>query len=163
MNIKKSPLLKNESGAALVIALIMMIVLTLIGLASIFSSTFEMKLSGRKRGTTDAFYAAYSGVQVLKINVLNFSPINDNPYDPFNDEDANTNPINPTNAEATITYYASQKGAPRGQGISATHFEFEHFLIESTGYDQTDLTTGRSTCVVQEKVVRVIPTSQGGQ
>ena len=162
MNIKKSPLLKNESGAALVIALIMMILLTLIGLASIFSSTFEMKLSGRKRGSTDAFYAADSGVQVLKVNVQNFSPINANPYDPFDDA-ANPNPINPNDAEATITFYTSQKGAPRGQGISATHFEFEHFLIESTGYDQTDLTTGRSTCVVQEKVVRLIPTSQGGQ
>ena len=50
--------LKDQSGVALVLALIMIVILTLIGLASTYTSTFEMKLSGNKRGTTDAFYAA---------------------------------------------------------------------------------------------------------
>ena len=50
--------LKDQSGTALVIALIMIIVLTLIGLASTFTSTFEISLSGNKRLSTDAFYLA---------------------------------------------------------------------------------------------------------
>jgi hypothetical protein len=49
---------KDQTGAALVIALIMIIVLTLIGLASTFTSTFEISLSGNKRLSTDAFYEA---------------------------------------------------------------------------------------------------------
>jgi hypothetical protein len=49
-------ILKDQSGTALVVALIMIVVLTLIGLASTFSSTFEISLSGNKRLTTDAFY-----------------------------------------------------------------------------------------------------------
>ena len=52
--------LKDQSGAALVIALIMIVVLTLIGLASTFTSTFETSLSGNKRLSTDSFYIAES-------------------------------------------------------------------------------------------------------
>jgi hypothetical protein len=51
-------IMKDQSGAALVVALIMIVVLTLIGLASTFSSTFEISLSGNKRLSTDAFYNA---------------------------------------------------------------------------------------------------------
>jgi type IV pilus assembly protein PilX len=58
MNKKYVEIIKNESGVALVVALIMMTVLTLIGLASTFTSTFEIMLSGEKRRSTDAFYAA---------------------------------------------------------------------------------------------------------
>ena len=66
-------ILKNQTGMALVIALLMMIVLTLIGLASVFTSSFELKLAGNKRGSTDAFYAADTGVHVSMANVRNFN------------------------------------------------------------------------------------------
>ncbi|MBP1696430.1 MAG: PilX N-terminal [Deltaproteobacteria bacterium] len=52
--------LKDQSGTALVISLIMIVVLTLIGLTSIFTSTFETSLSGNKRLSTDSFYIAES-------------------------------------------------------------------------------------------------------
>jgi Tfp pilus assembly protein PilX len=159
---KKNFALKNQSGAALVIALIMMIVLTLIGLASIFTSTFEMKISGNKRGSTDAFYRGEGGIQVVTANIQNFAPPPTHvyPYNPFTDA-GNVNP-NPTNAEVTITYNSSMLGAPRGVGVSATNFEFQHFLITSTGTDQTDLSLNKSKSTVQEKVVRLVPTQQGG-
>jgi hypothetical protein len=73
MAMKLKSTLINQSGAALVIALIMMIVLTLIGLASTFTSTFEIRLSGNKRGSTDAFYAAEGGVQATLANSANFT------------------------------------------------------------------------------------------
>ena len=160
MEIKNSPILKNQSGAALVIALIMMIVLTLIGLASIFSSTFDIKISGNKRGSTDAFYAADSGVAVATARIDNFN-INlygTGQYDPFTD----LNNVNPATAQVNITHDTTQEGAPRGYGFSAISFEFEHFLITSTGSDRTDLNPIRSTCTVQEKLVRLVPTQQGG-
>jgi len=56
--------LKNEKGVALVIALIMLIVLTLIGISSINSSIFETKISGNERVGSSAFYAAEGGVYV---------------------------------------------------------------------------------------------------
>ena len=159
MDIRKSLILKNQSGAALVIALVMMILLTLIGLASIFSSTFEIKLSGNKRCSTDAFYAADSGVQVVKGDIGNFNSSHPT-YQPFEDAD---NPItNPTTSvlDITVTYNAAQHGAPRGYGISATQFEFQHFLIESIGQSCPNPVPSAST--IDEKVVKLIPTLQGG-
>jgi len=153
--------LRDQSGAALVIALLMMIMLTLVGLASIFTSTFEIKLSGNKRGSTDAFFASDSGVQVTMANIRNFDlpgKYHDNQYDPFTDP---TNP-NPTNAKVVITHAEDQHGAPRGCGDSAAHFGFEHYVIRSTGQDQTDVGPARSSCTVDQKVVRLVPTLQGG-
>jgi len=141
----------------------MMIVLTLIGLASIFTSTFEMKISGNKRGSTNAFYSADGGIEVLTARVENFSTSTHTyPYYPFDPHTGDPNNINYTNAAANITYNSSMLGAPRGVGISATNFEFQHFLITSTGRDQTDLNLNRSRCDIQEKVVRLVPTQQGG-
>ena len=52
----------NEKGVALVVALIMLLVLTLIGMASVSSSVFEAKITGNDRFGTAAFYAAKGGV-----------------------------------------------------------------------------------------------------
>jgi len=60
----ETSVLKNEKGVALVIALIMLIVLTLIGISSINSSIFETKISGNERVGSSAFYAAEGGVYV---------------------------------------------------------------------------------------------------
>ena len=160
--LKKKSFLKDQSGTVLVIALIMMIVLTLIGLAATFSSTFEIMLSGNKRGSTDAFYSADSGVQVTVANIENFDlpgKYVGNQYDPFID----SNNPNPTNAKVTITYDTTQTGSPRGLGFSATgQYEFKHYMIGSTGQDQVESNPVKSNCTIQQKVVRLVPTMQGG-
>jgi len=56
--------LKEEKGVALVIALLMLLILTLIGISSIGTTTFETSISGNERVRTDAFYAAEAGIQV---------------------------------------------------------------------------------------------------
>jgi len=153
--------LKDQSGVALVLALVMIVILTLIGLASTYTSTFEMKLSGNKRGTTDAFYAADSGVQIVVANVDNFSlpgKYVDNKYNPFTDP---KNP-NPTKANVLIQYDTTQEGSPRGSGFSAISFEFRHFVIDSKGQDQLDLSLVKSAAEIEQKVVRLVPTLQGG-
>jgi len=154
---------KDQSGAALVIALILMIVLTLIGLASTFSSTYEIKLSGNKRGSTDAFYAADSGAQMTMANIKNFdvparytgSPPK---YEPSKDQN-NPNP-NPTNAQIVIEHFPDEHGCPRGFGMSADPGKIDclNFMIESKGEDQIELNPMRSKCTIQEKVARVVPT-----
>ena len=71
---KKSHLvLRNESGAALVVALLMIVILSLIGIASSSNSTFEIKLSGNKRGSTNAFYTADAGLVSIQADLENFN------------------------------------------------------------------------------------------
>src|SRR4030042_5231811 len=73
MQSDKNSILRDQACAALVIALVMIIVLTVIGLASNFTSIFEIKLSGNKRGSTDAFYTADAGVHAVLSNLGNFN------------------------------------------------------------------------------------------
>jgi hypothetical protein len=157
METQRVDIFKNQSGVALVIAMIMIIVMTVIVLAASLTSLFEIKLAGNKRGSTDAFFAADSGVEVVKANIGNFDlpgKYVGSKYDPFTDP---SNP-NPTKAKALITYISTQSGAPRGSGYSATgNYEFTHYIIESTGQDQIELSTVKSTCRILEKVVRLVP------
>lgn len=157
MKNKKETIFENQSGVVLVIALIMMIVMTLVVLAASLTSIFEIKLAGNKRGSTNAFFAADSGAEVVKANIENFDlpgKYVGSKYDPFTDP---SNP-NPTKAKALITYISSQSGAPRGLGFSATgNYEFTHYIIESTGQDQAESNPVKSTCTIQEKVVRLVP------
>ena len=150
--------LKNQSGVAFILALMMIIVMTLIGLASTFTSTFEIKLSGNKRGSTSAFYSADSGVGIVVSEVQYFDKPAENTTNQWK---PNLHP-NPTNADVTVSYDPNRKGAPRGIPISAIHFDFEHFMVESTGQDLTELNLMKSKCTIQEKVVRLMPTLQGG-
>jgi len=153
---------KNQSGAALVIALIMLIVITLISLASSFTSIFEMKLAGNKRASTDAFFAAESGVQIVMAKIENF----DIPgkyvaekYNPFiitDPSDPDYNP-NPTNAKAVITHLMDQSGPPRNVGGMGGGVDYVYYVIESTGQDQLDLGSMKSTCTIQQKVYRIVP------
>lgn len=137
---------KDQSGVALVIALILMVALTLIGLASTFSSTYEVKLSGNKRGSTDAFYAADAGAQWAKKDVTNFV------------DHSIPLPSNPTNAQGVIEFYPGEFGCPRGAGgFGQNAVNCLNFMVESNGEDQIDLNLSKSKCTVQEKVARVVP------
>jgi Tfp pilus assembly protein PilX len=53
----------SRKGAVLVIALLILLVLTLIGISAINTTNFETTISGNERVGTDAFYAAEAGVQ----------------------------------------------------------------------------------------------------
>jgi Tfp pilus assembly protein PilX len=59
----------NEKGIILVAALLFLLVLTLIGISSISTSSFEHIISGNERLASTAFYAAEAGIQ-LGLNQL---------------------------------------------------------------------------------------------
>ena len=51
-------ILRNKRGVALIIALIMLLLLTFIGISAISTTTFETIISGNERVGTVAFYAS---------------------------------------------------------------------------------------------------------
>jgi hypothetical protein len=57
-------ILINEKGVALIIALLMLLILTLIGISAISTTTYETSISGNERIGTDAFYASEAGIQI---------------------------------------------------------------------------------------------------
>jgi hypothetical protein len=57
-------ILRNKNGVALVIALIMLLILTFIGISAISTTTFETNITGNERVGTAAFYASEAIFQV---------------------------------------------------------------------------------------------------
>jgi Tfp pilus assembly protein PilX len=177
MIIKANFPLRDQSGAALVIALIMIIVLTVIALASSFTSIFEIKLSGNKRGSTDAFFTADGGIQAVLPTITNFDTssyglVADTSTLPegLPSESINLKFSTPTFSGVNFTlppvvtiYHSTKTGAPRGLGFSATgNYDYAYYIIDSVGKDQMDMAVLKSKCEVREKVVRLLPTLQGG-
>jgi len=171
MPAKMNIILRNQSGAALVIALIMIIIITLIALASSYTSIFEMKISGNKRGSTDAFYAADGGINAIisyptqSFNTASYTvlvPNSSSVYNPF----TNPNIPNPTNIlplNASVTYYLNQSGPPRGGGYSAVNVAYAYFQVQCIGIDSAvngviGVTGAQAT--VQEDVIEIVPIAQ---
>jgi len=180
MTKKRNVSLKDESGVAMIIALFMILVLTLIGLASTSSSTFEIKLSGNKRGTTDAFYIADGGAQSVMADLSNFntssgyaavetSTLPVELQSEFIDQKKSTSlsfsypaGVSFTDPPQVTIYHTTKNAVPKGSGFSAISFQYAYYIIDSIGEDQIDAGTFKSTSQVREKVVRLMPTSQGG-
>jgi len=164
---KMKSILRDQSGAALVIALIMIVVITLIALASSYTSIFEMAMSGNKRGTTDAFYAADAGVSsiiaypTLSFNTLAYIALPSNTasvYNNFSFTGLNIpNPANIPSSNVQLTQYLNQSGPPRGGGYSAVNVGYAYFQVQCTGND-TWGSGAQST--VQEEVIEIIPIAQ---
>ena len=57
-------ILRNKDGVALVIALIMLLILSFIGISAISTTTFETNIAGNERVGTDAFYASEAIFQI---------------------------------------------------------------------------------------------------
>lgn len=175
MDSNKSSILRDQSGAALVIALVMIIVLTVIGLASNFTSIFEMKLSGNKRGSTDAFYTADGGVQAVLADLTNFNTsvgyaafdYSTLPLDLQNEsiDKRLTSPtfslpsgVNFVESPKVTIYHSTKTGAPRGVGFSATGtIEYQYHIVDCVGRDQMEISLIRSSSQVREKIVRLVP------
>ena len=60
----RRPNLRNQEGVALVVALLLLLVLTLVGISAINSTVFETQISGNERVGSAAFYAADGGANV---------------------------------------------------------------------------------------------------
>lgn len=56
--------LGDEKGIAMVVALVILLVLTLVGFSSINTTTFEANIAGNERLGTEAFYATEACIQM---------------------------------------------------------------------------------------------------
>ncbi len=183
---------KDQSGAALVIALIMMIALTVIGLASVMSSNFELKLSGNTRGSINAFYAADGGSQAARNTDVhdNFGLEVSVSGDKFtswkelSEPDRNALPkhlqgqpidmqrtaatqysysgVSFNTAPATTIYHTTEHRKPRGGGTSAL-FDYEFYITDTTGVDQEGSSwINPSRARIVEKIALIVPPKEGG-
>ena len=115
---------RDQKGMALVIALIMLLVLTLIGMSSISSTIFESKISGNDRFGAAAFYAAKGGVDIGLNRLPVISAYSGNIG---SDETYRSGKLTPGNPQPLIPFGAM--GRP-GYDVN---WEFRRYQVNATG------------------------------
>jgi Tfp pilus assembly protein PilX len=126
----------NERGMAALIAILLVGMLTLLGIAALSTSDDEVQVAGNQWQETKAFYAAESGLDKAS-SVLrgHYDTANGTPTVlPSGDEDLNG---------CEVSYSVSDNGAPSPQVISAgaqagLHALVKSFSVTSTATNEAD-------------------------
>jgi hypothetical protein len=114
----------DQKGVALIVALIMLLVLTLIGMSSISSTLFESKITGNDRFGAAAFYAAKGGVDIG----INRLPVTSSYSGNIgSDETYRSGKMTPGNPQPLIYF-----GAMVRPGYDVT-WEFRRYQVNATG------------------------------
>lgn len=111
--------MRDEKGFVLVLSMLMIVVLTLIGLASMSSSIFEIKLAGNDLLKKQAFYNAESGLNLYRYDLVNGIIIDSSPTNPkivYYDMGNVSNPNSP---------YTIKLNGAKGSGILLVNGDLE--------------------------------------
>ena len=131
MHISTKPCQHNrERGAALITALVLLVILTMLGLSSMTTNTMEERMSSNAQEKNRAFQAAEAGIEIAMNNA-----------DSFNINNTTANPV--TGTDSNFGSYAAgfrQQTPPRrGSGWDSSYALY-HFDVSSTA-----ITAGGST------------------
>lgn len=128
-----SPL--SQRGMALVMALVMLMILTILGLAAMSTSSLEEKMSGNIQESTRAFEAAESGINSAlgTTGLLNPNSTVTQNYSYAGGKSGSAT------VEASFREYTPPGRSKNPSEIySATNLQEAHFNIKSTGTTQTN-------------------------
>jgi Tfp pilus assembly protein PilX len=115
----------NQKGVAIIIAMVMLLVLTLIGLSSIFSTVYETKIAGNDRLGSAAFYAAVGGAEA---GVSNLPSTGSYSGTLGSDESYRSGKMIDSGPQNLL-----YKGAIQNRGDDVTMWEYKRYQINATG------------------------------
>ncbi|MGR8950650.1 MAG: pilus assembly PilX family protein [Gammaproteobacteria bacterium] len=131
----------HQGGAALVTALVLLTVVTMLALTSLGTNTLEEKMAANSQEVNRAFQTAESGLKKAFLddtafNIVNLYDDNGTPYDPTDDifdYIQVDNDVGTYSADTRYAAYFKQKTVPkRGSGWDVS-MAFYHFDVVSEG------------------------------
>lgn len=163
------PLLGNQRGMALIIAISLLAVMSVLASMLLNTSTSEIQLSGNYRTQQEAFYAAERAIEYAYVKVA----IGETEVDLYNDTDT-TNPGNPLHRSRIDLPVGNQVSGldptainrvqfigtnppPPGSGSDASAFQTSrNYMVQATGKFPVSAANGSRTSM-QSQVVKVVP------
>jgi hypothetical protein len=144
------PTVRRDRGAALVVGLLLLLVLTILAISGMTTATLELQMAGNKQYQERAFQAAEAGIeQAMAAGIYNTNitrgnyddPTGPNPTPERGEGIAIANcpePADPSDAEQCEFFmrFDEQSGStpvPGGGYSLGTGFEAYHFIVDSFG------------------------------
>lgn len=133
---------RTEHGAALVMALVILMILTILGVAALNTASFEERMAGNIQESMQAFEAAESGLN---------SALNAPGTFVLDTPTSNTYTYGSNKADVTNSFreFSPPK---RGLGYSATSFDAANFNQQATG-----TAGGGARSVMNRGVAQIVP------
>jgi len=139
----------NEKGATLVVALIMLVLISLIGVSSLKSASVVERMSSNDYQKNITFQASESAAEVALLDTAQISQAMINGVVP--DAEITTNIAN---VSATVTYRTAGTADTFGSSLGAQGFSGQRIMVTSTGQMTTDANMVSRTV---HGVVRLVP------
>ena len=129
--------LNSEQGAALLIAVLILLILTVLGVYAVTTSTLETKITGFHKWHVEAFYAADAGIHYTLATYPYGSVDFVNPTWPA------APPFHHNNPECDITVtYLGNTAPPVGSGTGVrAGFRAHHYRTNSVGSDSVGISS----------------------
>ncbi|MFO7555651.1 MAG: PilX N-terminal domain-containing pilus assembly protein [Desulfobacterales bacterium] len=141
---------ENEKGSVTVLAVILLALLTLLGMAALSTSSIEVQIAGNELRHKLAFYAAESGAAYVAYHSDLYGPDNITPTEPhyFPNDTSQPNYVPITAGFPAVEYlfpnspqsfngqvqYASSSMLPRGTGYSVGHYRAHRYQMLCQGF-----------------------------
>lgn len=140
----------RAKGAALVTSLVILLILTILGIAAMRTSSFEERMAGNIQDTTYAFEAAESGLNRAMNEAGTLS---------LTAEVTRNYTFGSARAE-TKTKFKEFAPPRRGSGYSATSFDAANFDQNSTGKMGDDASKNVAVSTVHRGIGQIVPKAQ---
>ena len=144
--------LKNEKGSVMVLAVILLVLLTLLGIAVLTSSSIDTQIAGNELRHKLAFYAAESatayvtwsldlyGPDNITAGTPHYFPNNTVPYVGITSGLPTAISMNATQSFNGEVEYESPLLPPRGSGFSVGKFKAHQYQMLCNGYSSNETT-----------------------
>lgn len=130
-----SPTRAHQSGAVLVVAMILLVVLTLLGVTAMNTTSLQERIASNTQEQVHAFQAAETG--------LNQAFADNAAYDITSTYTGGATPTTFAGSADSASYEPTFLGfspPPPGSLYSATSFQAAHFNFRATGTSETNIT-----------------------
>lgn len=141
------PNVRSQQGAALVMALVILLILTLLGVTAMGTSSLEEKMAGNIQEATRAFEAGESGLNkaLNEEGTLNINVATTKNYSFDSDKSGKAE---------VVTKFVQYSQAKRGSGYGSNYNNVANFDQTSTG---TTITGAKS--VIHQGIAQTLPSS----
>ena len=152
MKQEQKTVMKNENGIALVVAMVMLLLLTMIGIMALNTSSTELRIVGNYRNTEVAFFAAEGGVAFGQTSPTIYNALQLAPPVPVTSWSGST-AVNIYSADVSVVWVATSNIVP-AKIAAVTDPDavkvINHFVGTITGHGPNN-----STVILESEFVRL--------
>lgn len=158
-----SSALGNQRGMALVLALVMLALMSLIGALALSTSSTEVGISGNYRSSQEAFFAAERAVEYAMTDETIYTTIGTGSVDLSNGASTETThetsiragtsaKLREETGDVNRVTYVSTGPLPPGSGSDPTYFQSRYYIVTVTAEGPNN-----SSARIESQVARVVP------